>query len=409
MNIVKNYCSVSLVLRILIGLAVGVALALLFPEAAFVGVFGNLFVSALKAIAPLLVAVLVISAIAASHEGIGSRFRTVIVLFLTSTVLAALTAVSFSFLFPVSMRLEGVVSTNTPGGLSDVFSNMLTGAVSNPIAALGNGNYLAILFWAVLIGLAIKMTASPKTILAIGELSQAISKVIKWVIQFAPFGIMGLVFKSVTEGGMNIFADYGRIILVLVCCMLFTCLVANPIIVALMIHRNPYPLVLKCLKESGISAFFTRSSAANIPINLDLCRRMGLDEKFYSVTIPLGATVNMNGAATTITVMTLAVCNTLGIQVSFPAAILLCIVAALGACGSSGVAGGSLLLIPMACSLFGISNDIAMQAVGVGFIIGVIQDSLETAINSSGDVIFTATAELREEMILKRKEKKNGA
>ena len=398
MNVVKKYTETSLVLRIVVGLVIGAVMAILCPGAKFIGIFGTVFVSALKAIAPILVAIIVMSSISGAKGGMGSRFRMVIVLYLLSTIVAAEVAVIGSFIFPVSITLRDAAATaEAPAGLADVLRNLLAGAVSNPVAAVGQGNYLAVLFWAVLLGLALKKVASPNTLGVISELADATSTVVKWVIQFAPFGIMGLVFLSVADGGLDIFAEYGRIILLLVGCMLFNVLVVTPVIVAVMLHRNPYPLVFRCLKESGIPAFFTRSSAANIPVNMDLCKRMGLDNQFYSVSIPLGSTINMNGAAVTITVMTMAICNTLGIEVGFASAILLSVMAAFAACGSSGVAGGSLLLIPMACSLFGIGPDIAMQGVAVGFIIGVIQDSVETALNSSGDVIFTATAELYEE------------
>lgn len=398
MNVVKKYTETSLVLRIVIGLVIGALLAILCPGAKIIGIFGTVFVSALKAIAPLLVAVIVMSSIAKATGGLGSRFRLVIVLYLLSTTIAAIVAVGGSFLFPVSITLRDAGGTvaDAPDGIADVLRSLLAGAVSNPVAAVGQGNYLAVLFWAVLLGLALKKVASQATLGVISDLADATSAVVRWIIQFAPFGIMGLVFTSVADGGLDIFTEYGKIILLLVGCMLFNVLVVTPVIVAVMLRRNPYPLVLRCLKESGIPAFFTRSSAANIPVNMDLCRRMGLDEQFYSVSIPLGSTINMNGAAVTITVMTMAICNTLGIEVGFLPAILLSVMAALAACGSSGVAGGSLLLIPMACSLFGIGQDIAMQGVAVGFIIGVIQDSVETALNSSGDVIFTATAELFE-------------
>lgn len=398
MNVVKKYTETSLVLRIVIGLVIGALLAILCPGAKIIGIFGTVFVSALKAIAPLLVAVIVMSSIARATGGLGSRFRLVIVLYLLSTTIAAIVAVGGSFLFPVSITLRDAAGTvaDAPDGIADVLRSLLAGAVSNPVAAVGQGNYLAVLFWAVLLGLALKKMASQATLGVISDLADATSAVVRWIIQFAPFGIMGLVFTSVADGGLDIFTEYGKIILLLVGCMLFNVLVVTPVIVAVMLRRNPYPLVLRCLKESGIPAFFTRSSAANIPVNMDLCRRMGLDEQFYSVSIPLGSTINMNGAAVTITVMTMAICNTLGIEVGFLSAILLSVMAALAACGSSGVAGGSLLLIPMACSLFGIGQDIAMQGVAVGFIIGVIQDSVETALNSSSDVIFTATAELFE-------------
>ena len=270
--------------------------------------------------------------------------------------------------------------------------------MSNPVTALANANYLSILFWAVIVGLALKQLAGERTINSLTEWSDAVSKVVGWIIQCAPFGILGLVYTSVSVSGLEIFTTYGKLLLVLIGCMLTVALVINPIIVALMLRRNPYPLVWTCLKESGLSAFFTRSSAANIPVNMELCKRLDLDKDFYSVSIPLGSIINMNGAAVTITVMSLATCHTLGIDVTITSALLLSIIAALGACGSSGVAGGSLLLIPMACSLFGISNDIAMQTVAVGFIIGVVQDSVETALNSSADVLFTITAEWKERL-----------
>ena len=268
--------------------------------------------------------------------------------------------------------------------------------MSNPLKATMNANYLSILFWAIMIGLSLKKVAAEATINFIQDMADAVSLIVQWIIQCAPFGIMGLVFASVSESGLDIFTTYGKLLLVLVGCMAFVSVVLNPMIVGFMIRRNPYPLLWKCLKESGVSAFFTRSSAANIPVNMDLCKRMGVDEDFYSVSIPLGSTINMNGAAVTITVMTLATCNTVGITPTLASAILLSIIATFAACGASGVAGGSLLLIPMACSLFGISNDIAMQVVAVGFIIGVVQDSVETALNSSGDALFTIATDMHE-------------
>ncbi len=399
MSIVKKYAETSLVLRIVIGLVLGAILGLFFPELKGISILGQLFVNALKAIAPVLVAILVVGSVAKANGGLGPRFRTVITLYLVTTMIAAIVAVVGSFLFPVSMVLkEGAESNGGPGALVDVFSNLITNMVANPIAAVSNANYLGVLFWAILVGLALKRLAAPATIAAITDFADSMSLVVRWVIQFAPFGIFGLVFTSVSESGMEIFTDYGRLLLLLVGCMLFSSLIINPIIVYLYIRRNPYPLVWTCLKESGINAFFTRSSAANIPINMQLCKKFGLDEKFYSVSIPLGSTINMDGAAVTITVMTLATCHTLGIEVSFLSAVLLSFLSALAACGASGVAGGSLLLIPMACSLFGISNDIAMEAVAVGFIIGVVQDSVETALNSSGDAIFTVTSEWHDRM-----------
>ena len=395
--LVKKWAAVSLILRIFIGLVVGAVLALLVPGWTWIGIFGKLFVGALKAVAPVLVAVLVISSIAKANGGLGSRFKTVIGLYIVSTLGAALVAVAGSFLFPITLELEDVVEASAPAALSDVFSNLLTNMVTNPVTSLATANYIGILFWSLLIGLGLKIAASQATIQVVSDLADVVSLTVRWIIQFAPFGIMGLVFSAVSESGLDVFGTYGKLILVLVGCMLFNTLVLNPLWSFLATHRNPYPLLWACLKESGLQAFFTRSSAANIPINMALCKKLGLDKNFYSVSIPLGATINMNGAAVTITVMTLAVANTLGIDVSFPSALFLSVIATLGACGASGVAGGSLLLIPMACSFLGIGNDIAMQAVAVGFIIGVIQDSVETALNSSADVFFTATAEIREE------------
>ena len=395
-SLFKKWVATSLILRIFVGLVIGAVLALLAPDWTWIGVFGKLFVGALKAIAPVLVAMLVISSIAKANGGLGSRFGTVIALYLISTLSAALVAVAGSFLFPVTLQLQDVVEASAPAALSDVFGNLLANLVTNPITSLASANYIGILFWSILVGLGLKIAATHNTIQVVSDLADVVSLIVRWIIQFAPFGIMGLVFSAVSESGLEIFSTYGRLILVLVGCMLFNTLVMNPVWSFLATGRNPYPLLLTCLKESGLQAFFTRSSAANIPINMALCKKLELDKDFYSVSIPLGATINMNGAAVTITVMTLAVAHTLGIEVSFLSAVFLSVVATLGACGASGVAGGSLLLIPMACSFLGISNDVAMQAVAVGFIIGVVQDSVETALNSSGDVFFTATAEYRE-------------
>ena len=322
-----------------------------------------------------------------------------------TTLIAAVVAVLGSTHFTISIALTNVqgVSGAAPSELADVFRNIAREIMSNPITAIANANYLSILFWAVVIGLALKAVAAPQTIASLQHWADAVSKVVGWIIQCAPFGILGLVYTSVSESGLEIFTTYGQLLLLLIGCMLTVSLLINPLIVGCILRRNPYPLVWRCLKESAVSAFFTRSSAANIPVNMAICKRMGLDKDFYSVSIPLGSIINMDGAAITITVMTLATCHTLGIEVPLASALLLSIVATLAACGTSGVAGGSLLLIPMACSLFGISNDIAMQVVAVGFIIGVVQDSVETALNSSGDMLFTATAEFRER--LKRGEK----
>ena len=396
MKLVKAYNSVSLVLRIVIGMAIGTALALLIPNAAVtapgIGILGKLFVGALKAIAPLLVFVLIISALAQSKEKMGKQFGTVIVLYLVSTFLAAVIAVAASYLFPVTITLTDAVSDSAPESFAEIFTNLLTNIVSNPIGSIVSGNFLGILFWAIVLGFAFKGAAdSTKRFLA--DASEAVTKAVRFVINLAPFGILGLVFTAVSTSGLAIFTEYGKLLLLLVGCMLFSALVVNPVMAFVAMRKNPYPLVFKCLKESGVTAFFTRSSAANIPVNMSLCESLGLDKEFYSVSIPLGATINMAGAAVTITIMALAAVHTLGITVQLPVAIILSVMAALGACGASGVAGGSLLLIPMACSLFGISNDVAMQVVGVGFIIGVIQDSVETALNSAGDVEFAATAE----------------
>ena len=383
----------SLVLRILGGLVIGAALGLLVPSWTGIGILGKVFVSALKAIAPVLVAILVAASIAKAHGGLGPRFRTVILLYVASTLTAALVAATGSTLFPIQLQLQDVAEGSAPNALTDVFTTLLNNMVTNPLASISTANYIGILFWAILTGLALKLVASPATIKVVSDLADVITLLVKWIIQFAPFGILGLVFSAVSESGLEVFTVYGKLVLLLVGCMLFNTLVFNPLLSFLAMRRNPYPLLWTCLKESGLNAFFTRSSAANIPINMNLCKKLGLDEDFYSVSIPLGATINMNGAAVTITVMTLAVAHTVGVEVGFFAAILLSIIATLGACGASGVAGGSLLLVPMACSFLGIGNDIAMQAVAVGFIIGVIQDSVETALNSSGDVFFTATAE----------------
>lgn len=392
-SILSKWSQTSLVLRILVGLIIGACLGLIVPQWTGIGILGIVFVSALKAIAPILVAVLVAASIAKAGCGLGPRFRVVISQYLLSTFIAALCAVIGSFLFPVTLQLRDVVEGSAPGALTDVFSNLLTNMVTNPMLSMSQANYIGILFWAILIGIALKLKASQKTIDVVQDFSQVITQVVKWVIQFAPFGILGLVFSSVSESGLEVFTTYGHLVLLLVGCMLVNALIFNPLISFLMLRRNPYPLLFTCLKESGLQAFFTRSSAANIPINMNLCKKLGLDEDFYSVSIPLGATINMDGAAVTITVMTLAVAHTVGVDVSFTSALFLSIIATLAACGASGVAGGSLLLIPMACSFFNIGNDIAMQAVAVGFIIGVVQDSVETALNSSGDVFFTATAE----------------
>lgn len=405
MKLIKKWNSLSLVLRIFICLVIGAVLGITLPELPIISVLGTVFVSSLKAIAPVLVFFLVTSALANAKAGIGKRFTTVIILYLLSTLLAAVVAVAGSFLFPVSIVLTDAATTTPPSGISEVLGNLVINMTSNPFSSLANANYVGILFWAVIFGMGTKLLASKETITVITDISNVVAQAVKWIIQLAPFGILGLVYSSVSESGISIFTTYGKLLVLLVGCMLVVALVVDPLLAAIYLRRNPYPLVFRCLKESGLTAFFTRSSAANIPVNMELCEKLGLDKDFYSVSIPLGATINMDGAAITINVMTLAVCHTLGIAVDIPTAIMLSFLATLGACGASGVAGGSLLLIPMACSLFGIGNDIAMQAVAVGFIIGVVQDSVETALNSSGDVMFAATAEFHDR--LKRGEKIN--
>ena len=393
-GIAQKWAETSLILRIVAGLIIGAVLGIAVPQLTVVGVLGSIFVGALKAIAPLMVFLLVTSSLANASNGIGSRFRTVILLYLLGTFISAVVAVFASFMFPISIDLTVSTGDSTPpSGIAEVLMNIITNMVANPVSALTNANYIGILFWAVLFGIALKTNKSKKTANAIADLAEMASVTVRWIIQLAPFGVLGLVFSAVSENGLAIFTTYGKLLLLLVGTMAIVQFICYPAIVALFLKRNPYPLVLRCVKESGITAFFTRSSAANIPVNMTLCENLGLDRDFYSVSIPLGATINMGGAAVTITIMTMACAHTLGIAVDIPTAIVLSVLSALGACGASGVAGGSLLLIPMACSLFGISNDIAMQAVAVGFIIGVIQDSVETAINSNTDALFTATAE----------------
>lgn len=392
-NILGFYTKTPLILRIAIGLVIGICLGLFLPQASVVAVFGNIFVGALKAIAPILVFVLVIASLSSAGKGIGKRFGRVIFFYMLSTFLAAVTAVVGSYIFKVTIPLAEAVDKTAPTGLGEVFGSLLSKMVENPIQAIIGANYVGILTWAVVLGLALRLGASEKTKEVLSDISNAVSKTVAWVIQLAPFGIMGLVFSSISEYGIEIFKDYGKLLALLVGCMLIVAFVIDPFIVAVSLHKNPYPLVFRCFKESGVTAFFTRSSAANIPVNMTLCDKLGLDKEYYSVAIPLGATINMDGAAITITIMALAAAFSQGISVNIIIAILLSFVATLGACGASGVAGGSLLLIPMACSLLGVGHDVAMQMVGVGFIIGVVQDSLETAINSSGDVIFCATAE----------------
>lgn len=398
-TIFKKYSEINLVLRIAAGIVLGVLLAVFFPGFKPVKMFGELFIGALKGIAPILVFVLVMTSLANGQVKKDGRFKSIVFLYLFSTFLAACISVVLSFLFPVALTLvsSGEIAASSPANLTEILHNLLVNIVSNPIVALSTGNYLGILFWAILFGLGIKSVATEGTKKFLADIANSSAKVVCKIIDFAPFGIMGLVFGAVSSSGAEIFVEYGKLILLLVSCMLFVYFVSNPLVVFVVTRKNPYPLIWTCLKESGITAFFTRSSAANIPVNMALCEKLGLDKNVYSISIPLGATINMSGAAVTITVMTLAAVHTLGINVSIIMALILGLVASFAACGASGVAGGSLLLIPLACSLFGVSPDIAIQVVGVGFIIGVIQDSLETALNSSSDVIFTAAAEYRKQ------------
>lgn len=390
------WSQMSLINRILIGLVIGAVLGIFLPQLTVVGTLGTIFVNALRAIAPYLVFFIVISALAQHKEGHETNMKSIIVLYLFGTFAAALVGVVASFLFPITLTLaESATEVTAPEGIGAVLETLILRLVDNPLNALVNGNYIGILSWAVVFGLAFRR-ANDVTKSVLEQVSDATSSVVKLIISGAPFGIMGLVFSTVSQNGLGIFASYGELILVLVGSMVFVALVVNPIIVFFMIRENPFPLVFRCLKESGITAFFTRSSAANIPVNMQLCEDLGLDEDSYSVSIPLGATINMAGAAITITVLSLAAVHTLGIQVDFLTAFVLSVLSTVAACGASGVTGGSLLLIPVACSLFGIPNDIAMQVVGVGFIIGVIQDSCETGLNSSTDVLFTAAAEFRQ-------------
>lgn len=390
-SIIKRILSGSLVLQISIGIVLGIALALVSPGAAASAMLlGNLFVSALKAVAPVLVLVLVASAIANRRASHTSQMRPIVVMYLVGTVSAALIALTVSTFFPTTLALQSDgITQSAPQGIAEVLQTLLLKLVDNPVNAMLDANYIGILVWGVLLGVFLHHAAET-TRTALHDLSDAVTRIVRVVIRLAPVGIFGLVAGNLAEGGLAVLGSYARILTVLLGCMLLVALLANPLIVWAKTRRNPYPLVFTALRESGMVAFFTRSSAANIPVNLALCERLDLNEDTYAVSIPLGATINMGGAAITITVLTLAAVHTLGISVDLPTALLLCVVAALSACGASGVPGGSLLLIPLACGLFGISNDVAMQVVAVGFVISILQDSAETALNSSTDVVFTA-------------------
>ena len=396
-NLLKKWNNISLIKKIIAGLVLGVILALTVPKVGVpISIFGSIFVGALKAVAPLLVFFLVMAAISQFSKGKKTNMKSVIVLYLLGTFLAGTVAVIGSFLFPVKIILtSGVENIAPPSGIGEVINTLLMNVVENPVSALAGANYIGILFWAVVLGFALK-NANETTKNVIMNISEAMTQVVKWIISLAPFGIMGLVYESISTQGIESLLSYGQLIFLLVGCMIVYALVVNPLITFIVIRENPYPLVFKCLKDSGITAFFTRSSAANIPVNMALCKELGLNKDTYSISIPLGATINMGGAAITISTLSLAAAHTLGISVDIWTAIILSVLAAVSACGASGVAGGSLLLVPLACSLFGIPNEIAMQVVGVGFIIGVIQDSCETALNSSTDVLYTAIAEFSE-------------
>ncbi|MCT2534488.1 serine/threonine transporter SstT [Aquibacillus koreensis] len=398
-NLFRKWNQISLVKRIVVGIIIGVLLALTIPDgAAWISIFGSLFVGALKAVAPILVLFLVMSAISMHKRGQQTNMKSILVLYGISTFSAGLIAVLASFIFPVNLSLvSGAEGLTPPSGILEVLETLLFNIVDNPVNALLNANYIGILTWAVLLGIALRH-ANDSTKNAIENFSNAISQLVKWVINLAPIGIMGLVFDAIVTNGLSSLLDYGKLLAILLGCMFFIALVGNPLIVFLAIRKNPYPLVFRALRESGITAFFTRSSAANIPVNISLCEKLDLDKDTYSVSIPLGATINMSGAAVTVSVLTLAAVHTLGIEVDFWTALILSVLAAVSAAGASGVPGGSLLLIPLAASLFGISNDVAMQVVAVGLIVSVLQDSCETALNSSSDVIFTATAEYRKKL-----------
>ena len=397
----KIYGETALIKLIAAGLVIGIILALLVPNVIpVIAVFGKLFVNALKGVAPILVFVLVMNALSQKAES-NSSMKPIIQLYVIGTFCASLVAVTASFLFPTTLNLQTADAEITPpSGIVEVLQNVIMNVVDNPIHALTNANYIGILAWGVIIGLALR-NAGETAHEVLSDLAKAVTQVVQWVIRFAPFGIMGLVADAIGTSGIDALLSYGKLLAVLLGAFFSVALIMNPLIVWYKLKINPYPLVFTTLRESGIYAFFTRSSAANIPVNMSLCKKLGLDENLYSVSIPLGATINMAGAAITIAVLSLATAHTLGIEVDMPTALLLCLISTVGACGASGVAGGSLLLIPVACSSFGISSDISMQVVGVGFIIGVLQDSCETALNSSSDVLFTATAEFSQRKNLK--------
>ena len=394
-KILDKYNGIKLNYRIAIAIVLGTLLGIFLPGQRWIGELGVLFVGAMKGIAPILVFVLIVNSLSTGKTSLDRRFGKVFAFYMISTILAAIVAVTASFLFPQNLQLAQSATTSAvlPKGIGEILNNLLVRAVSNPFEAITDANYIGILVWAIIFGIAIKLHASDSTKDFLQDVTKSVTAIVHWLINFAPFGILGLIHSSIATNGIGIFKTYGMLVAVLAGAMIFTTFIIAPLVVSFALKQDPYPLVIYCLKQSAVTALFTRSSAANIPVNMDTCEKLKLDREFYSVSIPLGATINMNGAAITIAVMTLAAAHTLGIAVSFPTALILCVVATIGACGASGIAGGSLFLIPMACSFLGISNDIAMQVVAVGFIIGAVQDSLETALNSSTDVMYTAAAE----------------
>ena len=393
MSIIKSYVKVPLILRIAIGLVLGAILGFIVKDVKIIMLLGSIFIGGLKALAPILIFILIIASIAQSKHIEGKVIRDILILYMLTTLIAATVAVIVSNIFPLTLKFPGSTDnySGAPDSIGTVLMNFVMSIFTNPLKAIVEANYISILFWSCVFGLALKPSGE-KTKAVLQDLSDGISKAIAWVIQFAPFGVFGICYENVSTSGSEIFANYGLLILELVGTMLFTSCVINPILGSILLKRNTYPLLARCMKKSAITAFFTRSSAANIPMNMELCEELNLDKDVYSVTIPLGSIINMDGAAVVITIMTLATVHTLNISVGLPLMIVLSIIATLAACGTSGVAGGSLMLIPMACSIFGIGEDISWKIVGIGFMIGVIQDSFETALNSSGDAFFTAVA-----------------
>ena len=392
-----KWTSINLIIRIVAGLLIGIVLALVIPGLDGISLLGTLFVNGLKCIAPFLVFFLIIGSIAGSGSGLGSRFKTVLILYIGSTIVASVLSVVLFYAFPVGVTMpDNIEAVDSNSDISVFLINLLSGMIGNPLTALVEGNYLCILFWSAFVGVVLKAT-DLKLVKDVAQgIADLITKLVRIIIEFAPIGVLGIVYGIVSDYGMEVFVDYGALIILLVVCMAIVMFITNPLIGGLLMRKNPYPLLYKCLRESGIMAFLTRSSAANIPVNMNLCDKLGLDKEFYSVSIPLGATINMNGAAVTITIMSLCAAYTLGMDIPIAAAMLLCIISTIAACGASGVSGGSLLLIPMACSLLGLPPEAADMMIGIGFVIGVIQDSVETALNSSADVFYTSVSEVVE-------------